>query len=88
MFEYYHLVKKSSNFGCRAIAYGFYYPTSDFECQNLLSGQFINLLNLALYGYAIYLKVSDEKTVQNAFIRFPGLLFDLGLSHIKMKHWP
>jgi hypothetical protein len=31
-------------------------------------------------GYSLGLKVSDQKTVQNAFIRFPGLLFDLGLS--------
>jgi hypothetical protein len=31
-------------------------------------------------GYAIALKVSDQRTVHNAFIRFPGLLYDLGLS--------
>jgi hypothetical protein len=31
-------------------------------------------------GYQVDLKVSDHKTVHNAFIRFPGLLFDLGLS--------
>ncbi|HKZ54496.1 MAG TPA: nucleotidyl transferase AbiEii/AbiGii toxin family protein [Anaerolineales bacterium] len=31
-------------------------------------------------GYAVRLKVSDQKTVQNAFVRFPGLLHELGLS--------
>src|SRR4030042_6915956 len=31
-------------------------------------------------GYSVALKVSDQKTVHNAFIRFPGLLYDLGLS--------
>jgi hypothetical protein len=36
--------------------------------------------DLEAQGYALALKISDQKTVQNAFIRFPGLLFDLGLS--------
>ncbi len=36
--------------------------------------------DLETQGYALSLKVSDQKTVQNAFVRFPGLLFDLGLS--------
>jgi len=31
-------------------------------------------------GYSVALKVSDQKTVHNAFVRFPGLLYDLGLS--------
>jgi hypothetical protein len=31
-------------------------------------------------GYQVDLKVSDKKTVHSAFIRFPGLLFELGLS--------
>jgi hypothetical protein len=31
-------------------------------------------------GYSVELKVNDQKTVQSAFIRFPGLLFELGLS--------
>ncbi len=31
-------------------------------------------------GYAVELKVSDQKTVHSAFIRFPGLLYELGLS--------
>jgi hypothetical protein len=36
--------------------------------------------DLETQGYALTLKVSDQKPVQNAFVRFPGLLFDLGLS--------
>ena len=36
--------------------------------------------DLEAQGYKVVLKVSDQKTVQNAFIRFPGLPFDLGLS--------
>lgn len=35
---------------------------------------------LAPEGYTIALKVSDQKTVHSAFVRFPGLLYDLGLS--------
>ncbi len=35
---------------------------------------------LQLEGYAVELKVNDQKTVHSAFIRFPGLLYDLGLS--------
>lgn len=31
-------------------------------------------------GYQVELKVSDQKAVHSAFVRFPGLLFDLGLS--------
>lgn len=31
-------------------------------------------------GYRVELKVNDQKTVHSAFIRFPGLLFELGLS--------
>jgi predicted nucleotidyltransferase component of viral defense system len=31
-------------------------------------------------GYTVALKVSDQKTVHNAYVRFPGLLYDLGLS--------
>jgi hypothetical protein len=31
-------------------------------------------------GYAVTLKVSDKKTVHSAFVRFPGLLNELGLS--------
>ncbi|MFZ3080460.1 MAG: nucleotidyl transferase AbiEii/AbiGii toxin family protein [Bellilinea sp.] len=35
---------------------------------------------LTLEGYQVELKVNDQKTVQNAFVRFPGLLFELDLS--------
>jgi len=31
-------------------------------------------------GYTVELKVNDHKTVHSAFVRFPGLLYDLGLS--------
>lgn len=31
-------------------------------------------------GYAVELKVNDQKIVHSAFVRFPGLLFDLGIS--------
>ena len=34
----------------------------------------------ALENYAVTLRVSDQKTVHSAFIRFPGLLYELGLS--------
>lgn len=35
---------------------------------------------LAAEGYALELKVNDRKAVRSAFIRFPGLLYELGLS--------
>jgi predicted nucleotidyltransferase component of viral defense system len=31
-------------------------------------------------GYAVEFRVNDKKMVQSAFIRFPGLLYELGLS--------
>ena len=31
-------------------------------------------------GYQVEIKISDQKTVNNAFVRFPGLLFELDLS--------
>jgi hypothetical protein len=31
-------------------------------------------------GYSIELKVNDRKTVHSAFVRFPGLLYELGFS--------
>ena len=34
-------------------------------------------------GYSVELKVNDQKTVHSAFIRFPGLLFELGLSSLQ-----
>jgi predicted nucleotidyltransferase component of viral defense system len=35
---------------------------------------------LAPEGYPVELKVSDHKAVHSAFVRFPGLLYELGLS--------
>lgn len=35
---------------------------------------------LAAEGYAIELKVNDQRTVHSAFVRFVGLLYELGLS--------
>lgn len=35
---------------------------------------------LTVEGYAIEMKVNDKKTVHSAFVRFPGLLYELGLS--------
>lgn len=35
---------------------------------------------LSAEGYAIELKVNDQKTVHSAFVRFAGLLYELGLS--------
>ncbi len=35
---------------------------------------------MTMEGYAVTLKVSDRKTVQGAFVRFPTLLHELGLS--------
>ncbi len=37
-------------------------------------------LSLAAEGYAVELKINDRRTVHSAFIRFPGLLYELGLS--------
>ncbi len=31
-------------------------------------------------GYTVELKVNDQKTVHSAFVRFPGLMYELGLS--------
>lgn len=36
--------------------------------------------DLLSQGYQIELKVNDKKVVHNALLRFPGLLFELGLS--------
>jgi hypothetical protein len=33
-------------------------------------------------GYELQIKVSDQKVVQSAFVRFSGLLFELGLSEM------
>lgn len=41
---------------------------------------------LMLEGYSLELKVNDQKTVQSAFIRFPGLLYDLHLSALRSEN--
>jgi len=41
--------------------------------------------DLRAEGYEPTLKVSDRKTVQGAFVRFPGLLFELGISPRKTQ---
>ncbi len=40
---------------------------------------------LSSEGYSVELKVNDHKTVHSAFIRFPGLLFELGLSSLQSE---
>jgi len=35
---------------------------------------------LRLEGYPVEIKLNDQKTVHSAFVRFPGLLYQLGLS--------
>jgi hypothetical protein len=67
-------------------AHGRYSEDLDFALEGEPSGyNFRGYLQairseLAPEGYSIELKVSDQKTVHNAFVRFPGLLYDLGLS--------
>jgi predicted nucleotidyltransferase component of viral defense system len=36
-------------------------------------------------GYQVELKVNDQKLVNSAFVRFPGLLFDMGLSSMRSE---
>ena len=36
--------------------------------------------DLEAQGYRIIMKVSDHKTVHSAYVRFPGLLYELNLS--------
>jgi hypothetical protein len=36
--------------------------------------------DLVPQGYSVELKINDRKTVHNAFVQFPGLPYDLGLS--------
>ncbi len=36
--------------------------------------------DLSPEGYQIEIKINDQKTVNSAFIRFPGLLYEMGLS--------
>lgn len=52
-------------------------PAADYDFRVCL--QAIRA-ELAPEGYAVELKVSDQKTIQSAFVRFPGLPHALGLS--------
>lgn len=36
-------------------------------------------------GYQIEIKANDQKTVNSAFIRFPGLLYEMGLSPMQSE---
>jgi hypothetical protein len=40
---------------------------------------------LTAEGYVLEIKVSDQKTVHSAFVRFPGLLYELALSPHRSK---
>lgn len=67
-------------------SYGRYSEDLDFSLgSNRQSYNFRSYLRairseLTPEGYQIELKVNDQKTVHSAFIRFTGLLFELGLS--------
>jgi len=41
--------------------------------------------DLAPEGYQIEIKAKDQKTVHSAFIRFPGLLYEMGLSPMQSE---
>jgi len=41
--------------------------------------------DLSQEGYQIDIKVNDQKTVNSAFIRFPGLLYEMGLSPMQSE---
>ena len=41
--------------------------------------------DLSPEGYQIEIKAKDQKTVHNAFIRFPGLLYEMGLSPMQSE---
>ena len=63
----------------------------DFALERAESGyDFRRLLRsiqseLANEGYKLSLQVKDQKTVHSAFVRFPGLLFELGLSPMQSE---
>ena len=41
--------------------------------------------DLVQQGYPVEIKLNDQKTVHHAFFRFPGLLFELGLSRLRSE---
>lgn len=67
-------------------SHGRYSEDLDFALEgNLGSYDFRGYLkairsDLTSEGYQIEIKANDQKTVNSAFIRFPGLLYEMGLS--------
>ena len=67
-------------------AHGRYSEDLDFALEGDRQGYDFRRYLLAIRaeltpeGYPVELKVNDQKTVHSAFVRFPGLLFDLKLS--------
>jgi hypothetical protein len=67
-------------------AHGRYSEDLDFALEGDRSGyDFRSYLQairaeLSPEGYSVELKVNDHKIVHSAFVRFPGLFYDLGLS--------
>lgn len=67
-------------------SHGRYSEDLDFALEgNLGSYDFRDYLkairsDLTPEGYQIEIKANDQKTVNSAFIRFPGLLYEMGLS--------
>lgn len=52
-------------------------PESGYDFRKLLKAAQSDLVQ---EGYTVDVRVSDQRIVHNAFLRFPGLLFDLRLS--------
>jgi predicted nucleotidyltransferase component of viral defense system len=67
-------------------AHGRYSEDLDFALEGNRAGYdfrgFLQAIRAELSpeGYTVELKINDQKTVHNAFVRFPGLLYDLSLS--------
>lgn len=72
-------------------SHGRYSEDLDFALEgNRESYDFRNYLNairsdLSLEGYQIEIKANDQKTVNSAFIRFQGLLYEMGLSPMQSE---
>jgi hypothetical protein len=52
-------------------------PTTGYDFRDYLRGI---QRDLQAEGYQVEVKVNDQKAVQSAFVRFPGLLSEVGLS--------
>jgi len=72
-------------------SHGSYSEDLDFALEgNRESYDFRNYLkairsDLSPEGYQIEIKANDQKTVNSAFIRFPGLLYEVGLSPMQSE---